>query len=255
MFSSRDRTDTAMRQDLHREALQLAQRELPRGWELVASSVNARVARQQEMQLYYKEFLSRSPLESVKAFFRGSRATRARRQNDALREAGFAAPENIDWGRLPGGSEYLFSSAVPGQGVTHWLREELVERRGEPLRRRRILLTSLGAFIGRLHAAGFIHGDLRTSNVLAEWRGDDFTFALIDNERNCRQRPAPGRKLLRNLMQLNMLLPTDLTATDRMRFFGAWRRQMPEWSAPEARSLGTEAYRWAMQRLQAKGKL
>jgi len=240
---------------LQQLALQLAQQELPAGWTLVGSSVHARVAWQRDQGLYYKEFLARSPLESIKALLRGSRATRARRQNDALRAAGFSAPLNVAWGKLPGGCEYLFSSAVPGRGVTQWLRGELTQRQGESLRMRRALLFSLGTFIGRLHAAGFIHGDLRTSNVLASRQEGEFTFALIDNERNCRQQPAAGMKLLRNLMQLNMLLPSDLTATDRMRFFTAWRTEMPELSVPEARLLGVEAYRWAMRRLRAKGKL
>ncbi len=208
-----------------------------------------------EQEVFYKEFLPRGPLELMKALLRGSRATRARRNNDALLAAGFAAPANLAWGRLPGGREYLFSSAVPGQGVTWWLREELVERSGEPLQLRRELLGALGEFIGRVHAAGFVHGDLRTSNVLASREAGLFHFALIDNERNQHKQPAAGRGLLRNLMQLNMLLPTDLSARDRMRFFRGWRKHMAELSRLEANLLGVEAYQWAMGRLRAKGKL
>lgn len=204
--------------------------------------------------IYYKEFLPRGPLEAFKAWFRGSRATRARRQNDALRAAGFAAPENLAWGRLGRGHDYLFSRAVPGTGVTAWLREKLVRREGEALQQRRTLLHSLGTFIGRLHAAGFIHGDLRTSNVLADYRGGAFHFALIDNERNLQRRPPPGRAVLRNLMQLNMLLPSDLSNRDRMRFFCAWREQQTDLSRAEAALLAREAYTWAMRRLRAKGK-
>lgn len=222
---------------------------------MVGSSVNARVAVQEKDGVYYKEFLPRSPLETIKAIAKGSRATRARRHNDALREAGFGAPMNLAWGKLPGGREYLFSTAVPGLGVTRWLREELRERRGDSLQQRRKLLSGLGDFIGQLHAAGFIHGDLRTSNVLAEQREDTFRFSLIDNERNIQRLPSPGRDLLRNLMQLNMLPPADISNTDRMRFFSHWRQQMPELNDAEARLLAVEAYRWAARRLRKKGKL
>ena len=117
------------------------------------------------------------------------------------------------------------------------------------------LLRSLGSFIGRMHASGFIHGDLRTSNVLAHYRDAEFHFALIDNERNAHRNPAPGRAVMRNLMQLNMLPPTDLSNRDRMRFFCQWRREMADLSAAESKLLAVKSYEWAMRRLRAKGKV
>jgi hypothetical protein len=194
-------------------------------------------------------------MESVKAVIRGSRATRARRHNDDLRLAGIEAPINIAWGRLSGGREYLFSTAVRGQGVDHWLRQELPAGQRTGRQRRRQLLRELGVFVGRLHHSGFVHGDLRSGNVLAEWQGERFHFALIDNERNSRHDMPPGKLLLKNLMQLNMHTPTELNRSDRWRFFLAWRRQMRELSDTEARLVALEAYRWAMQRLADKGKL
>ena len=111
---------------------------------MVGSSAYARVAVAEESGIYYKEFLPRGPLESFKAWVKGSRATRARRQNEALRAAGFTAPENLAWGRLGRGHDYLFSRAVPGSGVTAWLREKLVRREGEALQQRRTLLRGRG---------------------------------------------------------------------------------------------------------------
>jgi hypothetical protein len=138
---------------------------------------------------------------------------------------------------------------VPGRPVTGWLRGDPAAGEADPLVARRQLLRSLGSFIGRLHAEGFIHGDLRPGNVFAAVENGGFRFALIDNERTVRRQPPPGRALLRNLMQLNMLAPGELSRTDRMRFFRAWRQQMPELSPLEAKILGAEAYRWAMRRL------
>jgi tRNA A-37 threonylcarbamoyl transferase component Bud32 len=191
----------------------------------------------------------------LKALAKGSRGRRARLNSEALIAAGFQAPENVAWGSLPGRSEYLFTRAVRGPGVTYWLREQLALRSGEQLTQRRQLLRQLGHCIGRLHAAGFIHGDLRTSNVLADQHDGDFHFTLIDNERTVRIQPPPGRALLRNLMQLNMLTHADLSPRDRMRFFAGWRREMNELNDVEAKVLAKEAYQWAMRRLAAKGKL
>jgi len=205
--------------------------------------------------LYYKEFLRRSPAEAMKALLRGSRATRARRNAEALLYVGIRAPENIAWGKLPGGREYLITAAAAGECVTDWLHTTLRQRGGEQLQMRRQLLCELGMFIGRLHATGFVHGDLRPGNVLAAFRGGRYHFTLIDNESNRRKMPPPGKLLLKNLMQLNMLPPADLSRSDRMRFFCAWRRQMRELSPLEAKIIGAEAYRWAMRRLSDKGTL
>jgi len=240
---------------LHQCALLLADRELPDGWELVGSSAYARVAHNQEEQLYYKEFLPRSPVEKIKAVFKGSRGTRARKQSEALQISGFNAPTNLAWGKLPGAREYLFTRTVRGEGVDVWIRSILSGKGGAELGERRLFLRQLGIVIGRLHATGFIHGDLRTSNVLAyRWAGH-FEFSLIDNERNMQQIPASGKRLLKNLMQLNMHLPDELSRSDRLRFFHAWHSQMKDLSVLEAKLIAARAYQWAMKRLAAKDKL
>lgn len=243
------------REELHRCAQQLADERLPPGWDLVPSSHSTRVAHNEALQLYYKEFLPRSPLESLKALVRGSRASRARKHGDALRYAGLAAPENVAWGKLDTGREYLFTRAVAGEDVGQWLCALPMSARSEKLQTRRELLIALGTFIGRMHALGFIHGDLRPGNVLAHQADGQFHFTLIDNERTVQHLPPPGTLLLKNLMQLNMLPPTVISRTDRMRFFRAWHQQNPELTAIEARLLATEAYHWAMGRLYEKGKL
>lgn len=242
---------SATADELHAAAEQMNSEALPAGWEAVASSRFAVVTYCSTCALYYKEFLPRGPMEAFKARIKGSRATRARRNSDALRQAGFNAPVNVCWGVRSNGNEYLFTQAVPGNSVTGWLLDTL---RHDPAQRTRFL-TALGKFIGRLHHTGFVHGDLRSSNVLAEARAGRFHFALIDNERNRHSRPAPGKAVLKNLMQLNMLLPGDVSERDRWRFFRAWRQQMPQLTEVETKILAREAYGWAMKRLAAKGKL
>ncbi|MEZ5570681.1 MAG: lipopolysaccharide kinase InaA family protein [Halioglobus sp.] len=241
--------------ELHRCALQLTEDYLPDNWLRVSSTVFSRVAVNSELGLYYKEYLTRSPAESIRARVRGSRATRARINSDALLLAGIDAPRNVHWGKLPQGREYLFTETAPGVGINRWLTDSLAERQGESLRTRRQLLHALGTFIGRVHATGFIHGDLRPSNVLAAQVQDQFRFTLIANERNVFKTPTPGKMLLRNLTQLNTLPLADLSRTDRMRFFRAWRKQMRDLSVMEAKVLAAEAFRRALRRVANKDKL
>jgi len=241
--------------DLPEVAKAIASGEQPEGWEIVNSSGATRVAYSHSLNLYYKEFLSRSPLENIKALVRGSRGTRARLNSDKLVAAGFPAPANVAWGPLSGSSEYLFTRSANGRAVSQWLSNSVGHATSDALVQKRLLLTQLGSFIGHLHARGFIHGDLRASNIVAQASDNQFGFTLIDNERTTSHRSAPGKLILKNIMQLNMLVPADITITDRWRFFNAWSDAMESYNVLEARVLGLEAYRWAMRRLAAKGKL
>ena len=221
----------------------------------MTSSGFARVAHHQAWQVFYKEFLPRSPAESLKALLKGSRATRARKNSEALLQAGFNAPANIVWGQLPRAREYLFTQTVPGVGVRALIKSHASKADGLSLLEWRELLRQLGMFIGRLHATGFIHGDLRSSNVLAHRSALRFEFSLIDNERNSYGKPAPGKLLLKNLMQLNMHGLNELSRTDRLRFFHAWHSQMKDLSELEAGIIARQSFAWAMKRLGTKGKL
>jgi hypothetical protein len=241
-------------EQLHTCALQLAAGELPPGWDIVPGSGATRVAVNSGLQNYYQEFQTRSPLEHCKALLIGSRATRARARSNALLYVGIAAPESLAWGKLPGSREYLFTRVAAGSDVACWLTKTLVDRSGEALALRRQLLEALGIFVGRVHATGFVPGDLHANDVLADLHDGRFQFTLVNNERTVQQLPPSGRKLLRNLMQLNLLPPTALSRTDRMRFFVGWRRQLRELSPVETKVVAAEAYQWALRLMEERGQ-
>ena len=242
-------------EQLRQCALQLAAGELPPDWDIVPSSSSSRVAVNARLKVYYKEFPTGSPLQRLLALLQGSRVTRARRGNEALLYAGIEAPASLAWGKLPGGGEYLFTRTGAGRDLAWWLTNTLTARTGEALVTRRRLLESLGIFVGRLHATGFIPGELKPGDVLAELVDERFQFTLINNEHTVKMLPPPGRKLLQNLMELNLLPPSSLSRTDRMRVFVGWRRQLRELSPIEAKVVAAEAFHTAMQLMYERGQL
>lgn len=224
-------------------ARRIASQELPAGWLGVASSPHSVVAHNPSAGLYYKAYTARSILGRLGTRLGLGTGRRARRNSARLALAGFTAPQYVDVGVLENGHEYVFMSALAGEPVSHWLRQALGDRDPATLALRRALLRELGTFIGRLHAAGFLHGNLEAGNVLATYKGGQFRFALINNERGRLRRPPPGTGLLADLAALNRLPASAVTRADRWRCFLAWRRQHPELGHEEARLLAVEAYR------------
>lgn len=240
-----------------RAALQLlSENQLPEDWTPVASSSNAHVAHNEAMRAYFKEFLPRNKFESIKAWLRGSRCQRARLQSEQLAAAGFNTPACLCWGKLGNNREFLITEASTGTGVTEYLRKQLnTDKNPTGLKLKRHFLGELGATIGRLHNSGIVHGDLRTSNVLTRRDDSQFQFCFIDNERNSQHSIIPLKLVKKNLVQLNMLLPEDLTLSDRWRFFLRYCEAYPRFSKQHARQLATSSYQTAMGRLRKKGKL
>ena len=201
------------------------------------------------LKIFYKEFSPQSPADTFKTLLKGRLATRARNNNGALLRAGFNAPTSLAWGQLSGTREYLFTGAVPGVTVGTLIKGQALNGERLSLSLWRKLLRELGMFIGRLHATGFIHGDLRTSNILANKGLLRFEFSLINNEHNIYGKPAAGKQLLENLMLLNMHKLDELSRSDRLRFFHAWHSQMRDLSELEARIIAGQSFAWAMRRM------
>src|SRR5205814_2445217 len=93
-------------------------------------------------------------------------------------------------------------------------------RRGLTRVGKRALLRALGAEVARLHAAGFVHGDLVPPNVRVS--GDRLVF--LDNDRTRRSRLLVAVGARRNLVQLGRFVVPGLTLTDRARVLDAYAR-------------------------------
>ena len=158
----------------------------------------------------------------------GRRALRAFRMGEALRAAGFGAPLAVVAARR-GGEGVLATRDTGGDDLIATV-TRLRDRRAK-----RALLRALGAEVGRLHAAGFVHGDLVPPNV----RVVDGCFVFLDNDRTRRSAVLVSLAARRNLVQLGRFVVPGVTVTDRMRVLAAYaaarglsapaRRRLASW--------------------------
>ena len=95
-----------------------------------------------------------------------------------LRREGISVPAvyAVDWGTK--GGAWILMEWIVGER----LREMLMRggKNGEDRTGLKILLSTVGFGVGKMHSAGVIHGDLTTSNVMV--RGDRETDVASDGE-------------------------------------------------------------------------
>jgi hypothetical protein len=181
-------------------------------------------------------YLKRDPLDSLKAFFAGSRARRACLNGEELIERGFNTPTMLALGEKTvagfATDNFLITEYLPdSMGIYSLIKSQFsLPLKHEDIQLKRSTLRNLGRYIGALHAKGFVHGDLRMDNIIVtELNPDKVKFYLIDNERNkFFHRDIPERLRLKNLVQVNMIVLPQITFTDRLRFFKAYLEKNPE---------------------------
>ena len=171
-----------------------------------------------DADLFVKFFDPLAGWKRLKSWWRRSRSSRAARMNAALRAAGFSVPRVLLYGaHRESRREIVVTARAEGDGPIIALRE----LRGS-IAAKRAVLRALGSEIGRLHLAGFIHGDLTPFNIRIV-TDEPPRFAFIDNDRTRKNLViARGRHRLRNLMQLGCFVLPGITRTDRMRVFRAY---------------------------------
>ena len=142
----------------------------------------------------------------------GALARRAFAMGRALAAAGFAAPVVLLVGRS-GRAGLLVTADAGGEDLLVAL-ARLASPGDDTGVRKRDLLRRLGTEVARLHAAGFVHGDLVPPNL----RCRDGGFVFLDNDRT--RRAWPGAR--RNLVQLGRFVVPGVTASDRARVLHAY---------------------------------
>jgi tRNA A-37 threonylcarbamoyl transferase component Bud32 len=181
--------------------------------------------------LYLKKYLGRSTLDSVKHIFRPSRVRRAFNASLMLQENGFDAPALIGLfekraGPFCAGNLLLTEEVRNSKTLPQLLTDISQNSAAVASVRKRELITAFGETIGRMHAKGIFHGDLRLGNVLVVREEQKWRFFFIDNERTKKFRRVPDRLRLKNLVQINMFR-SGIANTDRLRFFKSYLRTNP----------------------------
>lgn len=184
-----------------------------------------------DLPVYVKRFLFRSGLDFAKHLSRASRARRAFEASLMLRENGFDAPDVLGLFERRFGpfklDNMLVTREVENATPMFQLLLDMSGRSGAgALADKRSLIRAFAKTLGRMHARGIFHGDLRLGNVLVVEEDGRWRFYFIDNERTKKFHRLPARLRLKNLVQVNMFFH-DISNTDRLRFFKLYLETNP----------------------------
>jgi serine/threonine protein kinase len=184
-----------------------------------------------ERNVYLKQYLDRSTWDFIKHLVRPSRAKRAFKATLMLERNGFEAPVVVAMGEYKSTflerGNFLVTLEVEGaKQIYQFIPESSENLSTEQLRGKRKLIRAFGRTVGRMHAAGIFHGDLKLVNVLARQEENVWCFFFIDNERTTKFRNLPAWLRLKNLVQLNMFRG-GISDTDHLRFFKAYLEENP----------------------------
>lgn len=170
-------------------------------------------------EFFFKKLCVRNP----RYFHRPRRARSTWRHESRMSEAGFNTQ------RLVALMEYrrmglLVASGLLSEAVPDCVKLYDLLNAGQismSLREKRSLLRALGKEVGRLHGAGFYHGDMHLGNILCQNAGGTVRFFWIDNEKGQRRDPLPFRLRVDDLCQM-IKYKKLLSDTDLMRLWKAY---------------------------------
>jgi tRNA A-37 threonylcarbamoyl transferase component Bud32 len=224
------------RNDTFEQALLDGEKKLSRRYRLttVQSSKFARIYKftvrfdKRDEVVYFKQYLRRSVWDFIKDFVRANRAERAFKATEMLSENGFDVPTIIAMGKSRRGlfhtTNFLATIEIEeAKQIYQFISDSRLGIRGK-----RELIRAFGQTIGRMHAKGIFHGDLRLGNILAKQDKEHWRFFFLDNERTKKFRRLPDCLRLKNLVQVNMIRSAAISNTDRMRFFKEYWAQNEE---------------------------
>jgi Lipopolysaccharide kinase (Kdo/WaaP) family len=169
--------------------------------------------------VYLKVYRRYRAATILKDLARPSKARHVERVSRRLAAAGFAVPRVLAVGEQRCGPvvrrAWVATAALAGEPVA----ARVLTLAGSPARKR-ALLAAVGREVARLHASGFVAGDLVPPNVWITAPAGAERIAFIDHDRTTGGRPAASwRRARRNLVQLNRLVLPAVTVADRLRVY------------------------------------
>ncbi len=192
-------------------------------WKQVKKNSRNIIAFHPDMGVYFKSF-NRSPVtERLKSTFTGGRAKRTLAGTRLLQETDCMAPKILATGHYPG-HDFIIMEALEGAPLLNAIESYL--RDSPDSQWRKDLFRELGLTIGKMHANGIIHGDLRGNNVVIVPDHQRYRLAMIDNERT-RKAFRFNREQQRNLKQIMLFGPCYITPDERDLFFDCYFQAFP----------------------------
>ena len=168
--------------------------------------------------VHVKWLRANTPRAKLRDWLRGPKAKLEFEKLQALRALNIPCPVPLAWGVAVGPEGR--STALITRTVLDAIPLEAVLLGPLSPQRRRGLARGLGAYFARLHAAGVMHPDPHPGNILM-CEGD---FVLLDAHAVAFH--APGQREA-NLVLWNRWFQLRSTATDRLRFWRAYQRGLP----------------------------
>jgi tRNA A-37 threonylcarbamoyl transferase component Bud32 len=186
------------------------------------------------VRVAYKQFRARTWWKSLCGRFRRSRARRGWELGRALLARGIATPRPLaaceprhPWFFR---SSYLATEWIDGGENLHLFAWRLADYPGpQRLRLAARCAVNLGRLLGRMHAAGIVHGDLKAANLLATQQHDDVAVYLVDLDGVRMGRRTGPRRRAADLARLAAGLQAHpwLTPSVCCRFLRAYAAEMP----------------------------
>ena len=225
-----------MQHDFQADIEKLEAGVLPENWEWIHCSKLAKMAKHTAQPVsYFKEFMPKNRLEFFKAKVRGNRCEKWVKQAQISAEQGFSAPEILATGTLKNNNPYLVTKSGPSTCVPDFL----YKNRNKDEVSRQKYIVAFAEYIGKMHKAGIVHGDLRAGNILMTVENGQPEFMMIDIERNSYHKQVPMRLVQKNLVQLIKRICFDtFTAKDRTQFMKHYCKAYDRFTQKEAKQLG-----------------
>jgi tRNA A-37 threonylcarbamoyl transferase component Bud32 len=167
--------------------------------------------------LILKQYLARKWSDVLMIAIGCGRSKRAFKAGSMLRKNGFLTPPIAAAGKKGLSADFIITAEIKDSVPLHKILESK-----EP--QRRLVIEQFAQTVGKMHACGICHGDLRLGNVLVKSAGDKFDFYFLDNERTKKFAKLPDKLRLKNLIQINMLRG-GISDEDRTLFFNEYLKQ------------------------------
>ncbi|HBG77525.1 MAG TPA: hypothetical protein DDW84_01570 [Phycisphaerales bacterium] len=176
--------------------------------------------------LILKKYLARKWSDVLMSGIGCGRAKRAFKAGLMLQRNGFLTPPIAAAGKKGLSADFIITAEIKNSVPLYKILESKTTQR-------RSVIEQFAQTVGKMHACGICHGDLRLGNVLVKSADGKFDFYFLDNERTKKFAKLPDKLRLKNLVQINMLR-TGISSADRMRFFKEYlKRQNVKLDATE----------------------